>query len=350
MEPKLSELGEFAVIDKWILPHLRNVGQEWNDGASIGIGPAGRAIWTIDPMPTPLVASIEEVDPKVYGWYTVLPSASDLAACGATSHGVLVATELPRETSGEWFCRYQEGIQDACHSHGLKLLGGNIAEGSELKAVCTALGYVENSELERLPIYEDSVVVLVGETGYFSAGILAKYLSLSIESQLSAKCDETVFRPKAQTGAGKILGSLPFEVRCMDCSDGVLTSIFQLAQKAKIDVVLKDISSLIPEELLSVYLRSEVDPGAAFLGWGDWQLLAVFESKEYAKVSGALERAGVRCFAIGKTKKGTGKVLSTCEKGELNLDLVNQRFKGPIYSSGIEDVIDGFWRKPLFRY
>jgi thiamine-monophosphate kinase len=194
------------------------------------------------------IASGLYADPWLIGWMTVMVNMSDLAAVGATPLGMLIAETLPRNATGEFLGRLQQGIAEACTSCGTYVLGGDTNSGQSLSMTGTAIGVVESqTSLTRLGCSPGEALFVSGPVGQGSAYAFAR-LTGSIPPQ---------YRPLARIREGKMLHR--WATCCMDTSDGLIASLDQLMRLNNVGFALASDweSALTPDALaLSQRLKS----------------------------------------------------------------------------------------------
>ncbi|MCD4689958.1 hypothetical protein K8S17_00690 [bacterium] len=176
---------------------------------------------TIDTVAEEIRAGLYR-EPYTMGWVTVMASLSDLAAVGAEPLGIVVAVSTPPAGDAAFQEEAARGIEDACRSLGVFILGGDSNEAPEISLTGCAVGLVpRDAVLTRRGIHPGDAVFITGRAGSGNALALARLSGLSDDV-----FPESDYRPSAKLAEGKALRS--YAGAAMDTSDGVLTTLDQL--------------------------------------------------------------------------------------------------------------------------
>jgi thiamine-monophosphate kinase len=170
-------------------------------------------------------------DPYLIGWMTVMVSASDLAAVGASPVGVLVSETLPRDASRDFLVRLQEGIRDASVRSALPVLGGDTNTSSRLLVASSAIGVIEDGvPLMRMGARPGDVVMSTGQLGMGSCHAWWRLFSVSGR-------DNGHFRPVARLKEGLLLRGRASA--CIDTSDGAFAALDLLVRLNNVGFVVE---------------------------------------------------------------------------------------------------------------
>ncbi|MXN75921.1 hypothetical protein GR157_14405 [Burkholderia sp. 4701] len=346
---KVSELGEIALLREIILKSVNQTGEDAGDDCA-HIEVAGREmLWSIDPCPTPAARWFGLDSPEVYGWYTALINLSDIAASGGTPLGMLVSLEFPDETTVEFVEGFQQGLKFALDKYGVKLFGGNVKSAPKFSATGSILGLVDGRRSPRRRIDEPEVAAyLVGPIGYFWTSIVAHHMGdADALAAFGGDLRKALCYPEPQVSAGRALGELPYDIACMDCSDGVLNALHQLAVASSLDLTLVEgLVERIPSSFKAILLRHGFNPENAIFQFGDWQLLCFVARKHAGNFEERMAEFSVTY--LGEARAGSGCVSSA--KGQVaNRAMLNENFVGGYNSiAAIDDLIDRFMMAPIF--
>ncbi len=176
---------------------------------------------TIDTVAEEIALGIYR-DPYTMGWITVMASLSDLAAVGADPLGMLIAVSIQPDRDNQFVDGIARGMEDACRSQGVFILGGDTNEASALSLTGCALGLVPRQKnLSRKGCRPGDSVFITGPAGSGNALGLVR-----LAGYPESFFPEENYRPVAALKQGRIIRS--FASCCMDTSDGVLTTLDQL--------------------------------------------------------------------------------------------------------------------------
>lgn len=193
-------------------------------------------------------------DPFMIGWMTVIANISDLAAVGATPIGILLNQTITKTTSSEYISEIQRGINEACITYKIHVLGGDTNYSSRMQMSATALGILKNDKpIMRSGCNAGDSIYASGKLGNGNAFAFTK---------LSG--GNSQFKPKAKIDVAKIL--LKYATCCMDTSDGLLATLDQLMRVNNLGF---SISSSAED-----YLTDEAKDVCSFQNIPNWFMLA----------------------------------------------------------------------------
>jgi thiamine-monophosphate kinase len=163
--------------------------------------------------------------PASVGWKLVTVNLSDLAAKGATPAAALLSLTMAGD--GEWEDEFIGGIEAACESYDLPLIGGDtIALPASAPRVLglTAIGQAGTRVPSRSGGEPGDRLWLIGTIGESAAGLE----QLRVDPKATGLLVDVYRRPVPLLAAGKALA--PHAKAMMDLSDGLLLDALRLAQ------------------------------------------------------------------------------------------------------------------------
>ncbi len=155
--------------------------------------------------------------PASVGWKLVAVNLSDLAAKGAAPAGALLSLTLSGDS--DWEAQFLMGIEAACESYGLPLIGGDtiaLPEAAPRVLGLTVIGRAGDHIPHRAGAKPGDRLWLVGTLGDSSAGLA----QLRDDRDATGALVDVYRRPVPQLEAGKRLA--PHAQAMMDVSDGLL--------------------------------------------------------------------------------------------------------------------------------
>ncbi|HEX6784999.1 MAG TPA: thiamine-phosphate kinase [Sphingomicrobium sp.] len=240
--------------------------------------------------------------PASVGWKLVAVNLSDLAAKGAAPAGALLSLTIG---SGDWDMHFLTGIEAACESYGLPLLGGDtigLPEGAPRVLGLTAIGRAAGRVPDRAGGNPGDSLWLVGTVGDAAGGLALLRQDRNAEGALV----DIFRRPVPLLGAGEALA--PRANAMMDVSDGLLLDARRMAEASgcSISIELEELP------LSSAFVAEHGQDLAARLfaatGGDDYALLAGLPSNlDPATLS---LPSGTRISRIGALSAGKGLSLT----------------------------------------
>ena len=246
--------------------------------------------------------------PASVGWKLAAVNLSDLAAKGASPAGALLSLTITGP--GEWELAFLGGIEAACESYGLPLLGGDtiaVPLGAPRVLGLTAIGRASERVPDRAGAKNGDKLWLVGTLGDAAAGLAL----LLDEKEADGPLVDIYRRPIPQLGAGQALAPLAHAM--MDVSDGLLLDARRMAEASRCGIAIE----LDRLPLSSAFVSERGQGLAARLfaatGGDDYALLAAFPP-EIDPATLSLP-SGTRVTRIGSFK-ATGPRISLTFRGK----------------------------------
>jgi thiamine-monophosphate kinase len=207
--------------------------------------------------------------PASVGWKLVAVNLSDLAGKGAVPAAALLSLTIAGES--EWELEFLGGIEAACESYGLPLIGGDtvaLPAGAPRVLGLTAIGRAGERTPARFGGEPGDLLWLVGPVGDSAAG-LAQLLA---DRRATGPLIDIYRRPVPLLAAGVALAARARAM--MDVSDGLLLDALRLAKASGCSVTI-DLDAV---ELSSEFKAMRGDSIDALLfaatGGDDYALLA----------------------------------------------------------------------------
>jgi thiamine-monophosphate kinase len=172
--------------------------------------------------------------PASVGWKLVAVNLSDLAAKGATPAGALMS--LTVTGPGKWEHHFLDGIEAACESYRLPLIGGDtiaLPMGAPRVLGLTAIGRAGPRVPDRAGAKAGDSLWLVGTVGDAAAGLA----QLRADRRATGPLVDIFRRPVPQLKAGRALA--PLARAMMDVSDGLLLDARRMAQASRCGAVIE---------------------------------------------------------------------------------------------------------------
>jgi thiamine-monophosphate kinase len=246
--------------------------------------------------------------PSSVGWKLVAVNLSDLAAKGATPAGALLSLTLSGDS--RWESAFITGVEHACESYGLPLIGGDtvgLPEGAPRVLGLTAIGRAGSHVPHRAGGHPGDALWLVGTVGDAAAGLA----QLRANARASGPLVDIYRRPVPQLGAGQVLA--PHAHATMDVSDGLLLDVRRMAEASRCSVGIE----LDRLPLSGAFLAERGADASAHLfaatGGDDYALLAALPAELDAETLSLPQ--GTRISRIGSLSAGE-QLLSLSWHGE----------------------------------
>jgi thiamine-monophosphate kinase len=219
--------------------------------------------------------------PWQIGWMTIAVNLSDVAAMGAVPLGLLVAAGIPLETDLSFAEEIFAGMRDCAHRFETRVLGGDLDTHDELTLVGTAIGRVERElVLRRQGARPGDLLCTTGTLGSAGAGLRIALAAEEgkgreeIEEDLSLLAlTRRLLEPTPRVKEGRALALTRSVTSMMDNSDGLVLSLFDLAEASGVGFSVRE--DLIPiDPLVAETARDKEDAfDLALAAGGDFELV-----------------------------------------------------------------------------
>jgi thiamine-monophosphate kinase len=284
---------------------------------------------------------------------TMLVNVSDIAAMGGKPIGILVSTVMPNDMTVGDYQRFMEGLAEAADEWQCPILGGNIKDGPEFTATGTAIGSVPaDLILRRTGARPGDKICVVGRMGLFWAAVLQRLATkrIRVSESSAAQLEQALYRPIPRTRESQILAQARVVSSCTDASDGVGSSLAQLAEANGLDAII-DTDRLVPDEAaVEVAEQLKIQPIRLALAWGNWELVCTVPA---AAVDAAVRLGEVHGFplkVIGEMIEGSGCVRMSSSPEQTMTNFASERFSNTSYfTHGIQSYADWLLNAPLIK-
>ncbi len=257
--------------------------------------------------------------PYDMGWYLVAVNLSDIAAMGGYPLGFIAALTLPKTTEITFLNEIARGM-DSCTKHfGVAVYGGDTKEGEAISMAGVAIGRVlKNRILLRKGCREGDILAVTGEIG--RGGWALQTIK---KDGPSRETIEALLHPTPRLEQGLALSESGVVSSCIDNSDGLATTLYQLSAS-------NGIGFDIEEHKLPIFSKIKDLPSAtslALYSGGDYELVVAIKSESFEELKTALIKKNVRLTDIGHVVKGKDCTLITGKGRELIQDRGWEHFK-----------------------
>ena len=209
-----------------------------DDAAMLEMPPGTSLLLTTDKIPEDLLAlQLGVMDAFHHGRYLATVNISDIAAMGGAPIGLLTTLALPNDFKIDYLIEFFRGVVAGGAVWNTPLVGGDLGWGSVPCLSATAAGYVKRAEvLRRNTARPENTVFVTGYVGGFSTA-LAYFFGAKPEGLKLSRADEDyltqkLIAPQARVDIGRLLAASHLCTSCMDITDGVGQTIYELAAES----------------------------------------------------------------------------------------------------------------------
>lgn len=240
---------------------------------------------------------------------SIVSAVSDMSAKGISSPFYsLLSLGIPRSWTKNKINNLVLGFKKASKEFGITFLGGDTNESKELVIDCVLLGFTSsNFDIpKRSGAIKDDIIIVSGEFGYSSAGLNILQNKSKAYGNFKKKAIKSVLYPSPRQKFGKLLGN--YFTSSIDSSDGLSTSLYELANQSKVDFFIDNLP--IPDGLEEFSKTNSISlHDLIFNGGEEYEIVATVKRSSMKKINTISKKFGLKVIVIGQVKSGSRRVL-----------------------------------------
>jgi thiamine-monophosphate kinase len=266
----------------------------------------------------------KKMTPWQIGWFIVAINLSDIAAKGGKPLGLVLSLGLPRDTHETYLMELIKGADLCATMYESSIVGGDTKENKNLTICGTIFGTVKKDEfMSRKGAKPGDIVAVTGTLGKAGVGYYA--LKNKIENK---KIIKGLFEPIPRIKEGIVLSSLKVITSCMDISDGLSSSLYQLQKLNNVGFEIEKENIPLNQDLIKLENMENLDIYNYGLHFGgDYELLLTFPSDKFLLVKRSIEKLGSTLTSIGRVIKNRDVYLLDGNSKKILLDRGFEHFK-----------------------
>jgi thiamine-monophosphate kinase len=296
--PTLTQLGEFAVIDRLVRgrrqPDAVVLGP--GDDAAVVSAGDGRAVVSIDVLVQDQHFRLDWSTPGDVGRKAIAQNAADIEAMGARATAFVVGFAAPGDTPTAQVDALVDGMWDEAERIGAGIVGGDLVSCPQWVVSVAVLGDLDGcAPVLRSGAKAGSVIAVAGELGRSAAGYALWHNGIEGLDELRRR--HVVPQPPYGQGAAAAAAGAQAMI---DVSDGLIADLRHVAKASGVGIDLSTASLATDHRALTA--------AAAAVGADPWPWV----------LAGGEDHALVACFAgpapagwrvIGQVLDGPARVL-----------------------------------------
>ncbi len=261
--------------------------------------------------------------PYDLGWSIIAVNLSDIAAMGGKPIGLVTAIGITRGHPIDFIEQLADGMNDCARRFGTSIVGGDTKEHDDLVLCGTAFGKVRKDRiLLRKGAKAGDLIAVSGMLGRAGSGFHSLKRGLGLK-----EAEDCLKRPWPRIREGIALGETGFVTSCMDISDGLSTSIFEMSRNSGMtyEVDYEKIPKAKEVDMAFHDLERQKD---LVLNFGDdFELLFTIRREAEEALSKLAKECGCPLTVIGKVTSGEENILIDGGKREKLENLGYEHFR-----------------------
>jgi thiamine-monophosphate kinase len=241
---KLSELGEFALIDliHSITDKFKNPRYASWQQLLVGIGDDAAAwqsnshiqLATTDTLVQDIHFDLNLITWDELGWKALAVNLSDIAAMGGVPKYALVSLALPADLDVEDISKFTNSLARLAKEFGVAIAGGNMATSANIVITITIIGCSKDKAiLRRSTASPGEQVAVTGYLGLSAAGLEMLQRKISLDAENSNILRHSHFQPMPRVKEGQILVEQGVK-SAIDISDGLIADLDHICECSKV--------------------------------------------------------------------------------------------------------------------
>lgn len=246
----------------------------------------------------------QQMTPRQAARKSVVACASDLAAKGAQPLAALISLGLPKTVTRGYVEELARGFQMASNEFGVKIVGGDTNEASDLVIDCSMIGIADRIP-PRSGAKPGDAVVISGLFGYPASGLAILMGGARATGQFRKNAVDSVLEPRPRQDFAVFAR---FFSSSIDSSDGLAASLYEIASQSNVDIQT-DYDKVRAQGVDEFAQANSLDPrNLVFFGGEEYEIVATIPKKWLPKARALAKKSGVALREVGAVKKGSGKV------------------------------------------
>jgi thiamine-monophosphate kinase len=302
----VSKIGERALVQR-IMKHLTPMPDMpipfWDDASAVNLS-GGKAmvintdmlVWETD-IPngmTPFQAARK----------AVVMNVSDLGAKGVEPIAFMPNIGIPSDYLVENVEELARGFEAGARNYGAYVIGGDTNEACDVIISGLALGIIEKKRIMRRSggVKPGHKLAVTGNFGLTSVGFTYFLKGIEPSVEVKSAAINSIYMPNARVREGVALAETEVVTGCMDSSDGLSWSLYDLRRSTGYGFVIDN--PPIHPMAFKFAERNNLDPlSLAFNGGEEYELIFTYPPDEESIIKKALQRVGCDLIDIGFVSK-----------------------------------------------
>ena len=298
----VAELGEFGLI-KHITQYFKvnhsSTLKAIGDDSAVLDASDKQTLVTTDLLVEGVHFDLSYMPLKHLGYKAVIVNLSDVYAMNGTAEQITVSIAVSNRFSLEAIEELYAGIQLACDTYGIDLVGGDTTSSNKgILISVTAIGKVEKDEVVyRNTAKATDLIVVSGDLGaaYLGLQVLEREKEVfKVNPQNQPDLDKYTYlierqlKPEARKDVVGLLKELEVKPTSMiDISDGLSSELFHICTQSKTGCKIYENKLPLDPQVISACEEFDIDSTMVALSGGeDYELLFTVPIADFDKIKG----------------------------------------------------------------
>lgn len=233
---------------------------------------------------------------------SVVACVSDFASKGVEPKFGIISVNLPSNISARQVNEIGQGFKAASKEFGIRFLGGDTNQGKEVVFHVCLFGEAKNT-VKRRGAKTGDLIFVTGPFGYTAAGLEIVLRNLRVNDIFTRKAKKSLIKPMPRLDFG--LKNKNHFSSSMDSSDGLSTTLNEMAKQSKCKFVINNIPSEKGIEKFSKLHKKNLQ-ALIFHGGEEYEIIFTVSKKDKSKTIRNAILTKTPIIEIGYVIKGNG--------------------------------------------
>jgi thiamine-monophosphate kinase len=300
---KVSDIGERRLIER-MMRHLTQMpGMPipfWDDASALSLGD-GRALVINTDMLVWETDIPRGMTPYQAARKAVVMSVSDLGAKGVQPIAFMSSIGLPSDHPVASVEEMARGFEAGAREYDAYVVGGDTNEACDVVISGVALGIAQESRIMKRAggAGPGDLLATTGAFGLTSAGFKHLLEGLEIPGVMEKPILDSIYLPRARVKEGIALAETGAVTGCMDSSDGLAVSLYDLARSTGIGFRVTELP-MAPAAARFAEQHDLDEADLVLFGGEEYELVFTFRPENEDKIREALDGVGCSLIVIGE--------------------------------------------------
>ncbi len=251
---------------------------------------------------------------------SVVACVSDFASKGVEPKFGIISVNLPANISAKKVNEIAQGFKAASKEFGIRFLGGDTNQGKEVVFHVCLFGEAKDI-IKRRGAKTGDLIFVSGPFGYTAAGLDILLKKSKKSDSFSKLAIKSVLKPNPRLDFG--LAAKKYFTSSMDSSDGLSTTLNEMARQSKYKFVVKNVPT---SKQVENHSKKKLE-SLVFHGGEEYEIVFTVPKKYKSKIISIAKTRKTPIIEIGEVVKGKGVFLEKNQRQVKLKDLGYHHFK-----------------------
>jgi thiamine-monophosphate kinase len=248
---------------------------------------------------------------------SIVACVSDFASKGVKPEFGIISVNLPSNVSAKKVSEIAQGVKQASKEFGIRFLGGDTNQGKEFVFNVCLFGSAKKIA-KRKGAKPGDLIFATGPFGLTGAGLQILLKNIKANDSFAKNAIKSVLRPSPRLKFG--LKASPYFTSSMDSSDGLSTTLNEMARQSRCRFILENIPAKKGVQKFAKDYKKNFESLVYHTG-EEYEIVFTVPKKYKSKITSIAKTTRTPIVEIGSVTKGNGvyiqkdKLVRLADKG-----------------------------------